>query len=466
MLKRAGIVQAATFGGLSFIALSASAQDPQGGIQMVFGVEHEFQAGDNLSLDIPGAGSTNLSTTNLSFDLLSRTRTQELSFSAGGKLRAGEIPSSSDIDTGFVEPQVTLSYSRNAARANFSVDADFRQNDVSFGLPLSSFTDPLTGELLLPPDFEDLRGSGTREAFRTSTRLETGIDAPIGFIFDASVSGINYSDTSSANLNDVFRYSTGVQSRLRLSPVTTGVVGFELDHFEADDTMNTERDTYTVEVGVEQQISSRASLEAFFGFSETEEELSGVKSTRDGAVGRLVYELDLRSGSINAEFETTRDEDGPRHFLTFGQSINQPLGVLSYEIGATSLDGNDPDLIGGVNWQRQMPTGSVNFGVRRNVTQNLNNEDRVATILDFRYEHTINALSSLGFDVAFGVSENTATSNETRRTDVSATYRYALTRDWNLTTGVSYRTRDEDLVGSADSTSVFVRVGRDFNFLQ
>ncbi len=432
---------------------------------MIFGLQQEFEAGDNLSLEIPSEGSTALSTTTLSFDLLSETRTQSLSFGLAGSLREGDIPRGSDISTGFVDPVVTLGYSREAANARLSFDGRYRESDVSFLDPLALLVDD-TGVLVLPEDFETLNATGTRRSYNVSTKLETGIDGPFGLVFDAKASGISYGDGASATLDDSRRYGYGLEARLRFSPVTTGFAGYDRDYYESDDAQDSENETDAFEIGVNHALSRRASIEVAIGYSESSETENLVTTKSDGLTGRVVYGLEMPNGALDLSYEATRDQDGKREFVRFDRSFEQPLGVFSYNIGATRKGSGDPDLIGGLTWRRDLPAGRITLGMKRGVTVNDNDDERISTTATFGYLYQINQLSSLGFDASYGLTESSASRNDTQRTDLTTSYNYALTPDWSLSTGVSYRVRDEDAAGRSDSTSVFLRIGREFTIFR
>lgn len=435
-------------------------------MSLTLGVEQRLETGDNLGLETPEEGTTTLSTTTLNFGLNTATANQSLGVNAGFKLRAGELPSNSDIDTGFVEPQLSFNYTRQGANAVFDVDGSYRESDISFTPGVGDFVDE-NGVIVLPPDFEDLEGSGTRRNYSLNTSLETGLNAALGFVFDAGVSGISY-DEQSASLEDIFRYTAGVRANLRFSEVTTGFVAYDFDHFESDDAQNTERDTNSIEVGVSQELSRRASFEAAIGFSDIDEELNGISSSSSGATGRLSFDYLMPDGSINTSYSTTRDQDGARHTINVGRTFNLPNGVFAIEIGATQEESGDPDLIGSLNYTRELPTGVIRAGLNRNVTTSSEDEERITTTADVGYDHEINNVSSIGFDLSFGLSEQTGGVNndDTRRTDVSATYNRRVTEDWSMSTGVEYRIRDEDTSGKSDSTSIFLTLNRDFNLLR
>ena len=80
-----------------------------------------------------------------------------------------------------------------------------------------------------------------------------------------------------------------------------------------------------------------------------------------------------------------------------------------------------------------------------------------------RYGQDINAVSGVEFGLTYLIASGTATRNRVAEGDLSVTYRRALTEDWALRTGLSYRTRDEATVGSAASPFAFVSIGRTFD---
>ena len=457
------IVHASIASGLTFFILPALAEEPKG-VEMTLGVEQRFEAGDNLGLENPEEGSTTLSTTSLTFGLVTETHNQSLSVSAGAKLRAGEIPANSDIDTGFVEPRLSFDYMREAANATLSLGGNYRESDISFTPAVSDFTDD-TGVIVLPADFADLRGTGTRQSYNLEGRLETNINAPLSFVFDASVRGITY-DQQTASLNDIFRYTYGARANLRFSEVTVGFASYNFSHFESEDAQNTDRDTHAIEVGVSQELSERASFEAAIGFSEIDETQSGIGRTTSGATGRISLNYDMPDGVITASYSTTRDQDGPRHNLDVGRTFELPRGSLSAKIGATRKNSSKVALTGNVQYVQELPTGSLRFGLNRNVSIDNDDQERITTTAELGYDHTINDISSIGFDMSFGLSEGNVTSDDTTRTDISASYNRNLTEDWRISTGVTYKVRDQDSVGKSDSTSIFVSLNRDFLFFR
>jgi hypothetical protein len=88
-------------------------------------------------------------------------------------------------------------------------------------------------------------------------------------------------------------------------------------------------------------------------------------------------------------------------------------------------------------------------------------EAGVDTILAVDWTREINAVSSIGLNFSYEISE--APSERIEQALIGATYSYALTPEWSLDSGVRYRVRD-DADGRAESPSVFVALGRSFEF--
>lgn len=458
------IVHAAAASGLTLFILPALADEDQG-ITMTLGVEQRFEAGDNLALERPEEGSTALSTTSLTFGLLTETQNQSLSLTAGAKLREGSLPSNSDLDTGIVDPSLQLRYRREAANAEISVDGSYRQSDISFTPAVSDFTDD-AGDIVLPEDFDELQGSGTRTNYNLNARLVTGRDAPLGFVFEANTSGISY-DQQTATLEDTFRYGASARANLRFNGVTTGFASYAFDHYETDDPQDTERDTHLFEVGVVREVSERATVEAAIGFADIDESvLFGVENDTTGATGRILLTYLMPDGVLTASYSTTQDQNGARHNVRVGRSLEFPRGLLSASIGATQKESGDPDLIGSLRYIHELPTGSFLVSVNRDVSVDSEDDERITTTAEVSYNHDINSLSSLGLDFSIGSAEGTTNSTETTRADVTASYNRELTEDWTMSTGVSYRVRDQEGSSTSDSTSVFLTLKRDFTLFR
>ena len=174
----------------------------------------------------------------------------------------------------------------------------------------------------------------------------------------------------------------------------------------------------------------------------------------------------MTNGSANASLESSRDQSGRRYTAQVGRELNFALGQeLSTSIGVTTLDGDDPNLIGRLVFRQELDSSRIRFNLNRQVRTDNNDEERLTTRLGVGYDRDINAVSGLAFDFGFSLAEGNASSNEVERTSFDISYRRSITEDWFMRTGISYDYRDEDNVGSADSTSVFFSLNRTFDLI-
>ena len=456
------VVRAALLGAVSLPVLPALAQEIDA-VRMSFGVEQGFEFGDNLALEDPSEGESSIATTTLSFGVVTATERQQLDFNISGALQIQNTPNTDGTETGFADPRVDLAYTLNGRDSQFTVDGTYFESDIDT-LSLSDFIDR-DGVVVLPEDFSNLQGTGTRASYDLGLRLQMGLEAPLGFDLSAGASGIDYTDTNDPNLFNYNRTYAGARALFRPNDVLTGSVGLRYSTYDASDDTLTYRTRTTGDVGLEYDISPRATLTASLGLTEiTTEELGLPDDTTDSPVGSIGYLLDMPDGQITVNLDATVDENGDqRTNLVFGRSRDLPDGQLSYTLGLTDPEFSSVEPIGSLRWQRDLPAGQISAQLSRAVTTTSEDETDLSTLVVLNYEQSINDVSGFGLTASYGQTDGTGTSDSTTRTGISATYRHALTADWGLNTGVSYRTLDDN-GGNASSPSVFLNIGRRFDF--
>ena len=457
------LTRATVLGALCLPILPALAQEA-GGVLLSFGVDQQFETGNNLALETPEEGNSSIATTFLSFGLLSETATQQIGLDVGGGLQIQNTPDSDGTETSFTDPALTFFYTLEGADSTLSLSANYREADIDT-LTLSDFVNN-EGLIELPEDFATLNGTGQRTDYGINAFLETGRDAPLGFVLSGGASGIEYTGSNDPSLFDIARTNAGATALLRVSPVATGTLGLRYSTYDADDDLQTYRTTTGADAGVIYSLSSRATMEASIGYTEVEtEELGQATTTNSSPVGSLGIVYDMPNGEATADFDATTDEDGNERLnLVFGRSMELPDGALAYTFGLTDPQSGDVAPIGSLIWQRALPDGQISARLQRSVTTSNEDESRLSTLVAIGYDRTINDLSGIGLDLVYGQTDATATENEVRQIDLTAAYNYALTPDWNLNTGIVYQVRDEDTVGRSDSPSVFLSIGRRFDF--
>lgn len=452
-----GFWRAAFWGALGIcLASGAGAQS------VTFGLDQRFEVDDNLALDLDSAGTSYQAITGLSFGYKATTPIDTFSLQASALWRAVEGPS--DVRSGFDNQRITLGYTREGARAEFGVDASYRRADVAYLRPFEDFIDE-EGNLILPEDLADLTGAGTRESWAVNANLETGRDMPMGFTLDAGLSGIQYRDTTNPNLTDIDRAHIAAGLRLNLSPVLTGNLGARFATYDADDAAGTYRETTSATLGLTYAASPILTLQASLGYSIIDTEEFGITTTTEGLDLRLGGIRELPNGTISAEISRRVTADGRRLTAQVARSMELPNGALSASIGATSLDGGDPDLIAALNWQHALPTGVINARLSRDVRETNTDSESLTTSLAIGYAYQINANSGLDFNASYIITDESVPGARVDRATLTAAYRHALTPDWNLYAGYRHRMRDDEGIGRAQSNMVFMSIGRQFDLL-
>ncbi len=443
---------------LSLPSLSA-AQEFAGGVRMVIGFEQRFDAGGNIGLDVPSAGDTLLSSTRLSFGLTSQTRLSVLQFSASTALRIEDGPGSGGTDTEIGRPDLQFSFTREVPNALFAVTARYRQDNVG-AFDIGDFIGE-DGVITLPDGLGDASAEGTRTDSGATLRAELGRTAPLGFVISADYSATDYADTVDPDLVDVERYGLGLQARLRLSEVMTGTASLDYSHEAEDDIDQTVTDRRTATLGLEYAVAERLNFTASLGVTEIEREAAGLTDRTTGPVARFAMDYGMRNGTASVELSFETDEDaGDRVTLTAGRAMELRSGSLSARLGVTKADETNTDVIGELAWVHRLRDGQIDVRLSREAGFD-DDESVVNTALTVGWDHQLNDLSSFGLDFSYAV--NDAPSERVTLADLGATYRYSLTDDWSLNTGLRYRVRTS-LDGRAESPSVFVAIGRSFEF--
>lgn len=467
-----GLIASAAIAG-SIVVASAPAQaqedEDYGSLRQRLRIEQEFGSGDNLGLEVPSEGQTSLATTRLSYGLESKTRLQELSLAVGGALRFGDVAAGNNIKTGFVDPLIGLRYLRDTGNAALSVDADYRQTDISLTAPLWTFLDQ-DGIIRPPSDFSNIRGSGERHAYRINAELETGKQAPFGLRFLAGADGTDYIDATDPGLSDYDNTDLGLSALFRFNQVTTGFVDLRYSTYSNQNATETERETQTFEAGFDREISARSSLNFRAGYTDvdtTETDIgTNLRGTRkrSGPSGRLGYALEMPNGDFRSDFDLTQNSSGQRGTLRVTRSLTLPRGSLSANIGLTSFDSSDPRVIGGLYWTHELPSSRFNLRLTRDVFVDSNDEDQFSNFLIAGYTHDINSVSSVSADLSLSYNEATSTNGASRRGTALLVYNHTLTRDWSMNAGVEFKVLDEDVSGRAESSALFFGIGRNFDF--
>ena len=457
------LTRIALLGAVSLPILPALAQEIDA-LRMTLGVDQRFEFGDNLGLDTPAEGNSSISTTRLSFGLISETDRQQLSLGLSGGLTIQDTPDTDGTQTDWGTPRLRFSYRLSGDNANLRVNANYTVAFIDT-LELSDFVND-EGIVELPEDFSGLSGEGQRTSYSASAFLELGTDAPLGFDLSAGISGVSYSGPVDPDLFDFDRTFVGARALLRISPVLRGTAGLRYSTYDADDDEQTYRTRTTANLGFDYRVSPRATFEASVGVTEIDTQKIGEPDTDTSSpVGNLGFAYEMPNGQITADLDASADDGGDERInFVVGRSLELPDGSLSATLGFTDPQEGPAAPIGSLSWLREMRNGQLTAQINRSVSSNNEDETNLTTLVVLGYNQDLNDRSGFGLNVNYGLSDATDTTNQVTRAGISASYRYALTEDWDLNTGVNYRTRQEQGEDRASSPSIFLSIGRNFEF--
>lgn len=408
-------------GGVACASAGYAQSTEGGGVVMRFGVTLGVSAETNRALTIGGGDSSTDAFANLSFGILSQTRTQRLSFDLSGQLLAVNTSSTAFIDEGLVSPSAALRYSLTAKASQLNLSARLNETDLS------------RSNVLIDDDndgnFDIVSGDATRRQAVLEARYDWNLISRARFGVFARYTDVSFTNGSATgldgtSLNDTQRLTFGASAALDLTTAITLNSSLTYSSFEQDD--------------VE-------------GSSET------VSLNNSLSIARPL-------GNINIGFGATNTEAGTRYNTSIGRSYATLRATYTGQIGATRDVSGDLALTGAVGVVYPLPRGALNFGLSRDVSStNDQDAERLNTQVNFGYQQALTPLSGFAVNALWAETQDTSDDGiSLSNATVSATYNRTLTKDWNMNTGLRHRfTRDSEL-GTARSNEVFFNLSREF----
>jgi len=441
----------------------ALAQDGTGSPTLRFGFEQKFVANDNLGLDPTSLGTTYYSDTKLSFGYVAETRIQRFELSLEGVARLIDSPVRS-AESDFRDPSAALRYTRANANSRILLFANYDRTDLAF-------SDPLIQDEL---DSQDVfNGGGEREDIRAGLTLETGIQAPLGFVLNLDARRRSYSGTADPLLFDNENKTAAVGARFQLTPQIRARLDASTSRYSAEDAFQTRNETDTLTAGLSYQLSPAAVLDIDLGRSEvvqTFDLLPGIETITEGSVGSIGYVQTLPDGQLSASLDTAVNQRGRQTTVEFGRVFDFANSRLEVSFGASRGDTFDARPIGSLAFTAQMPRGRFNAGLTRTVSiSDILSQASETTRADLGYSFDVNAVSSLAFSVYYtDISSIGAAPAGTDRERGSfyATYNREVARDWDLQLGYEHRYFNPQGGSAARSNQVFFALKRDFEFFR
>jgi hypothetical protein len=379
-----------------------------------FGLEQRLSWVDNPNLDIPSTGDNLQFDTRLTFGIVSETPKDRLAFNLGTTVRGED--GTGGFGFSLENPSVELAYTRSGPSSSLTLSGFRRETDLSEGLELIESSDG--GPPILTFEDGTARTKGVRLAY------SWGEGAPFGGTLRAGLTDTDYRDTTDPDLVDNRTVTVGAGFRFALNEVTDATLDLDHRRFDEDGPTAVE-DSTTLSAGI-----TRA----------------------------------LPRGSLRAKLSTTRNDDGTRTSLSFGRVIDLPRGSLSIDIGATEATGGDVNMTGALGWRQDLANGDISARFSRAVTNDTDNEETLVTSFSLGMNQELAPRLAMNLGASWTQSEEQATGLATDTTSLNASLSYALTEDWAMNFGASHKVKDEDGLGKADSSSVFVSLGRTFEW--
>lgn len=397
----------------------AQSDELPSGRALTLSVGAGLTATDNPDFELNPAGSEVRASTDLHLRYRSDTALSHLMLEADTLLLWGL----SGEDKGFERPRqgIHLGYGRDGASSAWTFDASLRESRIDFLRPLLDFVND-DGEIVLPDDLDDLTGEGWRRQTSLDTSLTLGRDAPFGAVLGAGLSDISYRDTTNAALEDSERRRASVRLRFDLSPVTRLDLAMRYGLFKNS---TDRRETWSLSPGLS---------------------------------------FDRPDGTIRATLTATRTEDGTRLSAEIGRVIERPWGTLDARIGGVRLADGDTALSGGLRMSYVLPRGRLSLALDRAAVSGSDDDETLRTALSVNYQQALSDLSSLSLNLAYVKSDSSATGLATDTASFGLGYNHALSRDWSVNLGYTYRMRDRQGSGRTTENTVSVTFSRSLTF--
>lgn len=441
------------------VSLPAAGQEQPGDQLFSFGFSEKVGATDNIRLDNSSAGTTYYSDTALSFDFANEAGPHALEFTAEGVARLVNDPVIG-TDFGFRDPKVGLSYALDGANSRLSLLANYSKPDLAF-------LDPLKQGSTGAQDFYS--GGGQREEYYAKAFFETGLQGPLGFVFDLNSRARRYNNTTdpllfgnqtdTASVGLIFRFSQAIRGRLDASD----------SRYRADDTIETYRETRRFTFGLDYELSAISALSVDFGHSkvlETFGTLPGVENNLSGPVAAFSFRRQMPNGEVKAAVDTILTQNGRQNTLEIGRTFELPTGGFEFSIGVAEGDTFNPRPIGRIAYTTESLRSAFNVSLSRTASiSDILSQATETTRFDLGYVLDLNDVSALSFNLYYAdisLVGNGTSSQGRERGSFYATYSHDVTEDWDLVLGYEYKYYNPDTGGAANSNGVFFSLQRDF----
>lgn len=432
----------------------------EGSPTITFGISSTLSSTDNESLSPAGGDYDSMFGIGFDFRYLDRRANDVLTFVLDG----GETGSGDTSGRLIDNQRALLAYDRGSANSTLSLGAEYNFAPVD---DLDPFDDEpfLEGDQL---DSSDLvQDQGNRQQIAGRFSYVTGLNDPIGQMFEGRYRDTTYQKTTDPDLFDTEVFNLSGTTRLRISPVTEARFVLRYEDYQAKDTDRTHRQTSSANLGLTQALSSTDSLDVSLGLQniKTEETVLGVRQTdnQKDVIGSFNFTRELLRGSIGTAFDVREGVNGRTTTWLIDRALVFPRGQLDISFGAASDVDGKIHPVADVGYLHKMQNGTFSASLSRDVTTSTQSDELLTTQASLGYKYEINSLSDLDFSVDYAALDQAGgpAVSDGARADLRVAYSRDLTRDWQLSSGYEYRMRKETGVETATSNRVFITLRRE-----
>lgn len=446
-------------GGALLCGVAAFAQvggngTPTGGSLKTLRFISSLEANDNYDLRSDSAGNALIWTNTIEYNQKYVTDVDSFDGTASGDLRFADLPvvgADNSLDNGTVR----ANYARRIDDNSFGFYVYFNDADIDYLDPLRSLDD--SGGL------DDLQGQGRRSLLNTRASLDLNEDGPISFSLQAGYRNTDYRDVTDDSLNDKTSYNVTAETGLDVATGYRVLFGGTYSGYDEDDGDNNQR--YEIYTGLRASPTPTGTFTARFGYSEINTEQNGVEDDYTGDVAQFSYTEDLPNGDVTLAFSSRLYETGRRNQISVGRSLALPTGSLSGSIGLSNNDNFDARPYAGLSYVVVRPTSRLAFGFNQNFDVDDDGNDVLNGSLNASYTQQVNPVSSFTLS-ALAASrvqlDDDSADQDINRVTLTARYNHSITRDWQVSTGVTHRSRFEEDEGDSQSNAVFLNLTRTF----
>jgi hypothetical protein len=426
------------------------------GVKLTLDVAHGVTVSDNYSNVADPAGASGILTTDLTFGLESKTRTQTIKLAFGGQTVLGHLADDDGDTFGFQNPFGTLDYTQNGASTTLAVQAGYKQLDVNDTDIADTFTNT-----------DLIYDNGTLEQITANLQMEFGTRSPIGAAFSLGYSDSTYQDTTDPDLIDTFNFSVDAYLRVDLSRTAELKLIARFSETDEDDLLDSKQSTRNIGLGLTYTINPTLVFGSDLTFDRRERRTTvlGVESAEidEGVSAALSLTRQLPNGSLGAIFNSAVITGGRSASLTVDRKMDLKRGSVTYSFGAKQTNSNGFDPLLSVFYQGELPRASYTVKLSQDANTDLDGDQFLNSNISLGYAYDLNSISSLTLDLSHRASDAQALLGIDRaQSNFSVGYTRALTKDWDLRASYKHRLVDDDGSAAVRSNTIAATISRSY----